>query len=201
MSEPLEELSMQQSVSETKLTLERLAVPADRDDCAEFVSIVETVLNNSIRHNNSQNAYVTKIDHWFDFKWLAYSGKGLAPHWNQRLTIPPFNPNRVVAQTSYQQTDRGMIKTERMLHCEARSSDYIQHFVYDFQPATTFIWYSGSTSDLDRASLMLYWSNETVPKQSKRHTSDFYVSFRKDPVWRPMKFEGISKSEFMMLND
>ena len=70
-----------------------------QDDDQDFITIVESSLNTTIDSVKPEEVYVICIDHSFDHKWLSYSGKfeGLLPIWNKRLTVPAFNPNRVIS--------------------------------------------------------------------------------------------------------
>ena len=51
-------------------------LPNEKDD-KDFIKLILQILNNSILLYKPKEIYVVEIDHWFDDKWLAFSGKTL----------------------------------------------------------------------------------------------------------------------------
>ncbi len=139
-------------------------LPNENDD-KDFIKLISQVVNNSILLYKPNEIYIVKIDHWFDVKWLAFSGQtlGVIPEWNSRLTVPAFNPNRVINETFYKKVNASFIEGEaRKLHINKQSSDNLRNFLDKVSESGLFVWYSGDTTKLDRGSLMIYWTNPGI---------------------------------------
>jgi len=70
----------------------------------EFLGIVESVLNNCLRINRPTDVYVVLIDNWFDHKWLEFESDRYDNDplgWRKKLSIPRFEPNRVISQPHF----------------------------------------------------------------------------------------------------
>ena len=74
-----------------------------QDEDGRFVALTSQLLNRLIRLHSPQEVYVIHIDHWFDHKWQSFSGKtiGAVGLWRSTLTVPPFEPGRVVSQSYF----------------------------------------------------------------------------------------------------
>jgi len=81
----------------------RVELPADDTDDPEFSGLVAQIITGAVVTHRPPRACIFKIDHWFDHKWLAFSGKvvGAAGSWRKQLTVPPFVANRIVEQLFY----------------------------------------------------------------------------------------------------
>ncbi len=84
-------------------------VKTQEDDAPDFIEIVNTIMAAMISEYDVGEVVYVKIKNWFDHKWLNYSGKSvirfdgglwrdsaLESVWSEKITIPPFNPNRVI---------------------------------------------------------------------------------------------------------
>ena len=58
----------------TEVTFNELIQPQDNDD-PRFIEIVSAILRNSLNAHQPQDLWIVHIDHWFDTKWLQFSGK------------------------------------------------------------------------------------------------------------------------------
>ena len=69
------------------------------DDDVQFVGLASQLLNSLIRLHSPEEIYIVQIDHWFDHKWQYFSGKavGAVGVWQSTLTLPPFDPGRVIS--------------------------------------------------------------------------------------------------------
>lgn len=167
---------------------------AARDD-PQFVELVNGVLDSAARLYRPNDVYIVQIDHWFDHKWLAFSGKvlGALGVSKARLTLPPFNPNRVMRQAYYAAGAAAYSLTSSPpLHIDQWSDANTQRFVDRVSESGIFVWYSGDTESSDAASLMLY-------QVSGGEASGWYASFKKGGDWMLNKVEGISRSELSTL--
>ncbi len=77
-------------------------IPDFQDD-ADFVEVVQHIVNGAASFYRPAAVYVVRINTWFDHKWLRFSGKvmGALGVWKEPLTIPPFHPRRVLSQNYY----------------------------------------------------------------------------------------------------
>lgn len=96
----------------------------DKDDPA-FIDSLNALVLSYANSRLPEQVWIILIDNWFDHKWLRFSGNGAAAwqrevggmtlnrfgldRWDtvkaefhrNKLTFPPFNPSRVIAQCSY----------------------------------------------------------------------------------------------------
>jgi hypothetical protein len=158
------------------------------------VVLVAQLLNSLLRHQRPTEVYV-QIDHWFDHKWQYFSGKvlGALGIWKPRVTIPPFDPSRVVGQRHFRARDLTYdLEDAKPLHVEQWSGDNMHRYVTDVCSPGLFLWYSGDTKTLDRASVMVYSTD-------RDQTFTWYASFVKRNPWRLNKVRGISRNQFAEL--
>jgi hypothetical protein len=169
--------------------------PTETDD-PQFVELASHVLNELIRVHAPDEVYAIQIDHWFDHKWQHFSGKtlGALAVWRSTLTVPPFDPGRVVSQSHFRATDpsSGMYDPEviKPLHLDQWSGHNLHRFIKHVSSSGVFLWYCGQTKTMDRACLMVYSVevDETVP---------WYASFVKRDRWSLNKVKGISRVQFV----
>jgi len=164
------------------------------DDDPEFIEIITNILQLEIDNNRPSTVYLTNIDGWFDYKWLSFSGKvlGAIGIWWNRLTLPPFHPNRVLTQSCFKRDKRipfdYRLSTSRPLHRKQASSDNFNNQVDKFPP-------------IDSLCLVQQWNVNYRPwglddiwnRQIKRIFLVLFVS-QKDK-WEINKTKEISRNE------
>jgi hypothetical protein len=166
-----------------------------QDDDAQFVALAAQLLNSLIRLHSPEEVYIIHIDHWFDHKWQYFSGKtiGAVGLWRSTVTVPPFDPGRVVSQSYFRAQDASLssytLEVTKPLHLDQWSGQNLHRFIKHVSSSGLFLWYSGETVKMDRASLMVYavQGEQTVP---------WYASFVKRDEWRLNKVKGISRVQF-----
>lgn len=82
-----------------------MIITSESDDTV-FLSKIELFCKEQISILNPRFVFATKIDNWFDDKWLNFSGKPmheLAIWKMQDVTFPPFHPNRVIKTDCFKQ--------------------------------------------------------------------------------------------------
>src|SRR5215204_4235594 len=106
------------------------------DDPA-FLATVDRIIAECVRREAPQEVRVVHIDHWFGTKWLGFSGKGrvgffygcvtpdtaLDEFRREKLTFPPFAPNRVVAEYYFCRTGPVVYEEQappQRVHCRLR---------------------------------------------------------------------------------
>jgi hypothetical protein len=171
-------------------------LPNENDDLG-FTEIVENIINKTVENIAPEEIYLTKIDNWFDFKWLAFSGKlaGAVGFWNDELTVPPFIPDRVMEQSYFQRLNETYVKqVGHKLHGYQSSGENIGRKLksYSFARTRIFVWFSGNTKNSLRGSIMIY----QIIKEAKY---SFYVSFLKKDDWQIYKTDEISRNEVLSL--
>lgn len=171
--------------------------PMENDD-EHFLVLVSRIASTTIRDLRPTDVFVTRINHWFDHKWLGFSGKvlgALGVHKRKRLTIPPFMPRRVASHHSYT-VGAGLasycVASVPPLHRHQQSSDNLTRFIDRVSQSAVFIWFSGGTADADQGSVMVY----SVHAESQ---SGWYASFRRTNDWRLNKVQGLSTPELTSL--
>jgi hypothetical protein len=176
-----------------------LSIAAIQDDDVSFLMLANRVADQTLRQFHPTNVYLVRTDHWFDHKWLGFSGKilGALSVTKRRLTIPPFVPNRVISQETYS-TDEGTgayAHTDAPpLHLVQPSRQNLTRFIDRVTQSGVFIWFSGSTQQTGMGSIMTY----VVAGDSQ---IAWYASFQRAAAWQINKVSGLSKSELLHLTD
>lgn len=165
---------------------------SDNDD-PRFIAIAGRLLDAAITESRPAEIYLIRIDQWFDAKWLNFSGKtlGALSVWRGPTTIPPFHPHRVTHECHFTTSaESGSIVTAPAspLHISQPSSRNLTRSIAKVSPSAVFLWFSSSTRDLDRGSMMLYRSYGD-------DVFSWYASFHRSPTWRLDRHQGISPTE------
>lgn len=177
-------------------------IPIDETDSQEFVDVVNSLSTSLTIKEGTNEISITKIKNWFDHKWLNYSGFGVIPFdsgglfeidaakepkWRDKITVPPFNPNRIIWRKSYflhEHNDKFLKK----LHNFQSSSSNLQNRILKKSEKGLFVWYSSNSKVNKRGSLMIYSTDFTEVKT-------FYASFEEKDLWSLNKTKGISRRE------
>ena len=147
-------------------------------DDAGFVEVLNSLLQGPISRYKPKALWIIQIDNWFDHKWLKFSGMGgvaspfllgglLTPFdsvkvefYQDKLTFPPFTPNRVLAQWFYIRIGDDYMeaalpavphKSKRQ-----RSPMNLKRRIQDSSRSACFVWYSANTAANGRGSVMVY---------------------------------------------
>ena len=158
-----------------------------------FAAIVERTLNNAVQRDKPRDVYVVQVDGWFDYKWEGFSGTEMheIALWAARLTIPPFNPSRILQESYFRlnpTSDLYETASAKPLHVYQASVRNLRRFVRDFSSSGLFVWYSHVADNSDRASLMHY----TVDGDA---ASGWYAGFTRKIEWRLAQVNGASRKE------
>lgn len=174
-----------------------IELPLSDADDPSFIELVCGMSNNAFRCYSPNEVYVTGIDGWFDHKWLEFSGKivGAVGVWNTVLTVPPFNPNRVLYQLRFWKDETGSFRTSNTpepLHLNQPSGSNTNRFMNRVSSSGLFIWYGGNKRMGDMGSLLVYDMRDEVG-------TAWYASFKRAETWQLNKVRGISKREVIGL--
>jgi hypothetical protein len=161
-------------------------------DDPDFIALINRIAVKLFEQNGIDEVFIIEIKNWFDHKWLKFSGIGRVPFndprdshpqvaldefWQEKLTFPPFTPNRVLQQQWH--PTAAAQKTKSFIH----RRDYRQHSCWNLQRrvaqfanSALFIWFSSGTKNNDRGSLMVYQVQTGA-------SSCWYASFQKTAGW------------------
>jgi hypothetical protein len=180
------------------------------DDDPEFVRQAVLAVNGILRRHTPAALVVIKIDNWFGWKWLGFSGKALGAIgvWRipsdrrpeSQLRVPPFVPERVVSQRRFTGPSFEEIDPGKPVHLQVPSGSALRRKVTIEEPKTALAWYSGNSKENGRGALMVYvpvgashwpWYVE-LQREEPWHVSD---AWRVRPEWniRPDEFADLMK--------
>ena len=182
----------------------------DNTDAEGFKEIIETIISNLIKIFNPDEISVVRIKNWFDHKWLNYSGKQilkyntkthpsipyvLEPYWNKEITIPPFNPNRVLSESRHRKKGIENSGFEETLHNFLWSTENRNNLISRRTNNGLCIWISSNTELNRQGSLMVYQIKGS-------EIQSWYASIEEKGDWKVTKTKGIDKNQIqLMLTD
>ncbi|HEU5057454.1 MAG TPA: hypothetical protein VFU21_13045 [Kofleriaceae bacterium] len=196
-------------------TFPRIEPERDRPADADFFSLVNRVMAGLVFRYRPELVCTMQIERWFDHKWLGYSGKGrvsfdtphadhpgvsLDPFFQDQLTFPPFNPNRVRREVHWRRDENGGYSTaERTFWVHPRvlqhSARNLHRRVLDATDSGLFVWYSSGAAAPERASLMVYVVNQDV-------AIPWFAAFeRSEGSFRLAAVRGLGREEVLELID
>jgi hypothetical protein len=178
-------------------------LPEITDD-NDFIKLLNSLLGKLLGQDCPQRLWIIQNDNWFDHKWLRFSGKGavdfqfpafmnrfdraLEEFYQDKITFPPFNPNRVPRQWSYirQDNDYREFPLPVLPHSTDKTSPNLHRRIQDIVSTGCFVWYSANTLSNGRASVMVYTVNA--------ETSDcWFAAFSRDEAWALGATKGINR--------
>lgn len=174
-------------------------------DDGQFIKIISKMFSDMAMRFRVDELYLTRVDNWFDHKWLGFSGKLLfeletgmdisisqtQPIWKggKDVTLPPFSPNRIEGQWHYKisREQDSLILTTKQLHslCQKNSSENLQSRVLDTCPCGLLLWFSSNTKKNRRGSILVYHTHD-------ESVFTWYVAFEKHEKWKVLKTKNIN---------
>jgi hypothetical protein len=207
----LNEIAPPPQLNRYVLVTMNLEILTNADDDPAFVELLKHLIGQLVGEEFPEQIFVMKIDNWFDHKWLNFSGIGsvrfddfrleidtaLDEFSQDKVTFPPFTPNRVIGEYYFLRTERGdflpSLKApfvhERKL---APSAENLHKRVTDFATSALFLWVSSNTKLNRRGSVMVY-----EVKGPDVYT--WYMGLSKDDDWKIAHTKGISPDQAMSL--
>jgi hypothetical protein len=181
-------------------------VSAGRTDDPDFVDLLNSLLRGVLAAWAPREIWIIQIDNWFDHRWLEFSGKGIVDFQfpafmgrydaaldefhQDKVTFPPFAPNRVLGQWSYVRdgSEYKEVPLPALPHAteKRRSERNLHRRVQDFSPSACFLWYSGNTLSNGRGSVMVY----TV---EAKEVNTWFAAFYRDNRWRLQATKGAGR--------
>jgi len=184
-------------------------IKTGEDDAVEFIQQVNSILESLVDDLDIGEVVFVKIKNWFGPKWLNYSGKSIVHFpgiihldsgreeslesvWLKAITIPPFNPNRILSSRYVRVEDTGNKRIESTAHGYRRSTETRRHLVQDYTKDGILLWYSSNTLVNQKGSLKIYISQNDQVKT-------WYAQFENIGRWRITKTKGINMDELHFL--
>jgi hypothetical protein len=171
-----------------------LELPLGDDDDPDFILLIARLISGAVITHRPAELIIVKIDHWFDHKWLGFSGKflGAVGAWRPQVTIPPFVANRIVGQMHFfRDEEHGTYVYDGpgpRIHHSGSSGSNLYRRVSKVVPATALFWCSGDTRLTRRGSLMGY-----NPVEKEYWT--WFLDFNRGADWQITKRKGIHEYE------
>ena len=178
--------------------------PTKRDE-PEFIRLLTCVVDGILAQAKSKELYVVAIDNWFDHKWLRFSGIGVVPFefpafmnredalgefWQDKITLPPFSPKRVLSESYFRSKGVAYIEADppSVLHKKERqrSETNLNRRIGQVSDSGCFVWYSSNTLVNARASIMTY-----VVKNADVET--WFAAFKNKDGWKLHLTKGINR--------
>jgi hypothetical protein len=166
-----------------------MQIAAGETDDPQFITLLNSLVRGLIREDTPQELWIIQIDNWFDHKWLRYQDK---------LTFPPFTPNRVLGQWSFVRIDDHYAEAPlRVLPhpSEKRASETKLHRRVDgFSGSACFLWYSAKTLANGRASVMVY-------SVAGERIEAWFAAFNRRQGWKLQATKCASRDDVQQLID
>jgi hypothetical protein len=194
-----------------------VSIPSGLTDDNDFIDLLNLLVNGLLIQQTPEQLWVIQIDNWFDHKWLRYSGSGIVASpfpanwtssfmdrftsvkeqfWQDKLTFPPFAPNRVTGQWSFLRSDQEYIEAAlpKLPHAESRRRSHanLHRRAENFFQSASFVWYSGNTLKNGRGSVLVYNLGAAEPVC-------WFVAFAKKLSWTIKNTKGVDKEHVFRL--
>jgi hypothetical protein len=173
-------------------------------DSSDLIVLINQIISSMVFQYKINDLYYVRIKNWFNHKWLNFSGIGTVPFesggmfefdmvskekWQDEITVPPFNPNRILSET-YVIRDRSENNSleKFSLHKKTNSQNNLQNRIFNYSQNGIFVWYSSNSEINKRGSLMVY-------RVQGKTIETFYASLVQDHKWRIIQSKGIGLNE------
>ena len=185
--------------------LMKIEVGETDDPC--FIALVDSLVRGIAKKERPEGLWIIQIDNWFDHKWLRFSGIGTVDFewpaflnrsdvardefYQEKLTFPPFAPNRVLAQWSFARVGHNYVEVPSRVphrHEKQPSEANLQRRVQELSRSASFIWYSSKTVANGRGSVMVY----NVGPDGVRC---WFAAFSRQETWKLHAAKGVSREE------
>ena len=194
----------------------KTTVAAGETDDPGFVEVLNSLVNGLISRHEPEVLWIIQIDNWFDHKWLRFSGTGgiasgflfgglgsfgkydqvKVEFYQDKVTFPPFTPNRVLGQWSYIRTgdDYREAPLPALPHRSKRQSSpmNLQRRVPDLSRSSCFVWYSANTVPNGRGSVMVY-------NVATGGLECWFAAFNRQVGWKLQATKGTSRDDVEQL--
>src|ERR1035438_4198422 len=178
-----------------------ITIHKSQEDDPSFVDEVQGIVAGCLDQYKPAEVYVIRIRDWFDYKWCYFSGKTLGALGVSKfcdLTLPPFVPNRVLAQDHCVRllvdSDVHELSDAPPLHIQQTSEANFKRFIRRATNDGTIFWFSSRSTSTGRGSIMVYNVTPNIK-------FGWHVTFLKKAKWQIEKVTSTSKSLVKSLRD
>ncbi len=193
-------------------------ISKQQGDSTEFIEKARAIAIGVVQEYEPARLYVIRIDNWFGPKWMHFAGKftvgkhprglptaAIGVH-KTRLHLPPFVPNRVIAERVFVGQNFEETVDAAPLHIEIPSKIALQRRIADIDKDAAFVWFSGESEAQKRGTVMVYLPDAFDPTAPRRgslghrgklgSSGAFYVGFSQREIsWEPAMLRGVSRGE------
>ena len=184
-------------------------LPGITDD-NDFIDLLNSMIGKLLALEPPKQLWIIQIDNWFDHKWLRFSGNGAiasnipivgfeivkSDFYQDKLTFPPFAPDRVLGQWSYVHwgDDYRECSLPMLPHPTERLHTFqnLHRRIQDVVSSGCFVWYSSNTLSNGRGSVMVY----TIKSE---RTDCWFAAFTRHESWALGATKGISRTSVLKL--
>ena len=172
-----------------------------------FIALLDSLVRGLVKRETPEGLWIIQIDNWFDHKWLRFSGIGtvdfqfpafmnrhdaaLDEFYQDKVTFPPFTPNRVLAQWSFARVGDNYVEVPSQVphRPEKQPSEANLHRrVQEFSRSASFVWYSSKTVANGRGSVMVY-------NVAADGAKCWFAAFSRHETWKLHATKGVSREE------
>ena len=177
-------------------------------DDPPFIALLNSLVRGLLSRTTPHELWIVQIDNWFDHKWLRFSGIGsvhfkfpaymnridaaLEEFYQDKVTFPPFTPNRIVSQSSFLRVEAHYVEaplTAVPHRSEKHPSEANLHRrAQDASRSACFVWYSGNTLANGRGSIMVY---NLLADQ----VECWFAAFNRQDGWKLSAAKGVSRQD------
>ena len=160
-------------------------------DDPEFLRRVSELIEGVLLTAHKSEAWIIKLDNWFDHKWLGFFGHGpySANCSLERLRLPSFHPNRILSE-NYISFDTETLcyvpNGGKPLHPQEFTG--VEPWLDTITTSGAMFWFSSNSEMNGRGSLMVYLLDE-------ESSTAWYVAFERKHTWNIVHVKGISTAE------
>lgn len=189
-----------------------IKVVSGETDDPQFITLLNSLVRGLIKEDSPHELWIIEIDNWFDHKWLRFSGIGtvdfqfsafmkrfdaaLDEFHQDKVTFPPFNPNRVLGQWSFVRVDDHYSESPlfALPHPSEKmpSETNLHRRVESFSRSACFVWYSAKSLANGRASVMVY-------SVAGEQVEAWFASFTREQAWKLQATKGASRDDVQQL--
>jgi hypothetical protein len=187
-------------------------IETNTTDDPPFVALVIAALSRLAEEQSPAEVVAIRIDNWFAHKWLEFSGVGrvgffmdfrlerdtaLDEFRQDKVTFPPFTPNRVIEEYCFRRNERGrydLAPDAPLVHQRrlSRSAANLHKRVANVTDSAVFAWFSSNSKANGRGSLMVYEVNGT-------EVQTWYTELLKAGNWTVSQTKSIARDRMVAL--
>src|SRR5207244_3454793 len=108
--------------------------------------------------------------------------------WREKVTIPPFNPKRVLSSKFFKKQSTGNQRIKKKIHRFRSCFDNLHNRIEDYTADGLIVWYSSHSKENQRGSLMMY-------RVQDKQVHTWYATIENKNGWEITKTKGIGLNE------